>query len=128
VFEEARWICVARTICENIMANKHVFTLLRLVSRNADSSFLLRQGLRYSQISALLGDVMREGLISHENNKLVITEAGRKYLASASNVRGRKRKGERLWIAADNSYRIKQIPEEEIYLPSVNDSKHLGDS
>lgn len=104
--------------------SKHAKMLLRLIQEGADSSFLLRQGLTYSQISSLFGETLRDGLIQKNQNGFLLTEKGLAILSQSSS--SNKYGGNGKWVFPDESYVISQVPIDRIYLPKLKDSKFLG--
>ncbi|MFZ6723417.1 hypothetical protein [Undibacterium sp. Ji49W] len=102
--------------------SKHTNMLLKLIQEGADSSFLLRQGLTFSQISILFGEILRDGLIQKDQNSFQLTDKGLAILSGSSNKYG----GNGKWVFPDESYVIPQVPVDRIYLPKLKDSKFLG--
>lgn len=99
--------------------------LLQLVSSNADISFLLKNGLSYSQIAIIFSEAMRDGLIAHNENshegaKFIVTDQGTALLCDSKSraelgVQGR-------WISPDERYKCPQIKLDDIFLPKLKNS------
>lgn len=65
--------------------NSYLHSLLLIIKRNSDLSFLVDMGLNYFQISNLMLEALKEGLIKDVDNKLIITKLGNKRLEDLIN-------------------------------------------
>jgi len=105
--------------------NNGLRLLLQLVSANADISYLQKNGFTYSQIAALFGEAMRDGLIVHNDNlhndqKFIVTDKGNSLLSNSESrallgVQGR-------WISPDERNKCPQIKLDDVFLPKVKNS------
>lgn len=103
--------------------NRQIHLLLQLIKENADTSFLLKQGLTFSQISLLFAEAIKDELIAQSDNSFTVTEKGLEHLQSQKDVRKYGAKGN--WIFPDESYTIPAISPDQIYLPKLKQSKFL---
>ncbi|WP_139248325.1 hypothetical protein [Janthinobacterium lividum] len=114
---------MAGTVPE-VKMNNHLRMLLRLIDTNSDSTFLLSQGLTYSQISELFSTATRNGYINHDGDNFLITKQGRNFLSEKAILEKYGSIG--AWITPDERYQIPQTKVSDIYLPKLSDSKHLA--
>jgi hypothetical protein len=104
--------------------NIHLRTLLRLIKANADSTFLLSQGFSYSQISELFVQATREEFIEHDGERFQVTEKGADFLIDrkSTNILGSFDP----WVSPDDRFLILKMGKDEIFLPTVSESKVLA--
>jgi hypothetical protein len=99
--------------------------LLQLVDAEADSSYLLKNGLSYSQIAALFGEAMEKGLITHiddlqNGRRFIVTTTGKALLSDSE---GRAKYGvQGMWISPDDAHKCPQIGLNDVFLPKRKDS------
>lgn len=99
--------------------------LLQLVNAKADASYMLRNGLSYSQISALFGDAIQQELIVHVEDHaggmgFIVTDKGKEMLSTSE---ARTKFGEQArWISPDIQYICEPIGLEDVFLPKRRDS------
>jgi len=98
--------------------------LLKLIKEEADVSFLLQQGLTFSQISLLFGEALSSGLIARNESTFNVTENGNEFLLKNDPKNHFGASGN--WVFPDESFLITQISKDEVYLPKLKDSKFLG--
>jgi hypothetical protein len=104
--------------------NANLILLLQLIKKGADSQLLLRQGLTFSQISALFGDALQYGLLIPTEDGFCVSEKGLECLSKQDAKKQYGAPGK--WIFPDTKYAIAQISCDEIYLPKLSDLKFLG--
>jgi hypothetical protein len=102
----------------NLQFNENVLSLLRLIRTKADVAYLLRNGLTLSQISLLIADAIEAGLITNFENELRLTQGGLKLLVEHPEIRSQAA----FWIRPDESHRVEQLKQDEIFLPRVKDT------
>jgi hypothetical protein len=104
--------------------SNHLRTLLRLIDANADSTFLLSQGFSYSQISELFVQASREEFIRHDGERFQVTEKGSDFVIGrkSTDILGAIDP----WVSPDDRYLIPKIGRDEIFLPTVGESKVLA--
>lgn len=102
-----------------IFLSQKIKLLLQLIKDGADSSFLLKQGLSFSQISKLFAKALEDELLSKDGEHFYVTDAGLKFLLNTKFAQGGK------WISPDESYFTMKISIDSIYLPKLKDSKFL---
>lgn len=115
---------MASTLSKDGIVNKNLIFLLELIRKKTDVQLLLREGLTYSQISALIGDAIREGFLDQTETSFVVSEKGEQYLATREAREQYGAPGK--WVLPDKNYVIAQIDLNDIYLPKLKDSKFLG--
>lgn len=95
--------------------NKHKAALLRLLHAKADLASLLEEGLLYSQITQLLGELIDERFVTLLQGAPELTEAGLAVLRTDEATGDRRRDGG--FIGAMDSARIDKLGVDSIYLP-----------
>lgn len=103
--------------------NKKMRMLLQLIGTNADASYLTKQGLEYSQISAMFGEALKNGWIEYVDNDFRVTKLGAETISKDVDCAGEGPQGN--WISADERHIISQIGINDVYLPSKSDSLFL---
>lgn len=100
--------------------NSNLRLLLHLVRAQADVSYLLNQGIVYSQVSALFGEAIKQGLLKYSEGTFQVTELGQIALrkGTTKNVMGHQSK----WISTDDRYVIPQIGIDDVFLPKKRDT------
>jgi len=58
------------------MAEKHLYTLLRVISKNGDIKNLIREGLSFSRIEELTTIAISDGLVMHAKDKIELSKTG----------------------------------------------------
>lgn len=99
--------------------------LLQLINANADISFLLKNGYSYSQISALFGKAMADGLVFHDDSLLdgprfVVTTKGAAVLSSKKGGAEFGKQG--MWISPDERNKRPSMKLDDVFLPKVKQS------
>ena len=100
--------------------NNNIQLLLRLINSNADVDALMRRGLRYSQIGALLENAVNEGLITDQEEGYKLTSKGKELMAYDISTKKMRRDGG--WISPEDESRIDRIDKFDIYLPDIENS------
>lgn len=103
-----------------VRVNTHKALLLRLINANTDVGPLLAEGLHYSQISQLLGELIEEGLVSLVQGAPTLTQSGLDALRT-DEATGRYRP-DGGFISPRNSARTDKVPVDAIYLPPLRNS------
>jgi hypothetical protein len=106
-------------------AREHRLLLLRLVHAKADVGPLLDNGLTYTQISQIVGELLTEKLVRVGEGTLELTDLGMHSLFGASTS---TEPGSRGFISPLYSERIKRIGLEDIYLPPNRSTFFESDS
>lgn len=100
--------------------NNNLRLLLQLVNAQADISYLLSQGMVFSQISALFGKAIKQGLLKYSEDGFQVTELGQMVLREA--VTNKAAGHQSKWISADKRYVIPKIGIDDVFLPKKQDS------
>lgn len=95
--------------------NAHKTLLLRLLYAKADVGPLLELGLEYSQISALLGELIAEEQVTLQDGAPAVTKAGLAALRTDSATHRARSDGG--FIAPLESARIDRLDADALYLP-----------
>lgn len=112
---------MASTISKAAKMNNKVALLLQLIDRNADSQFLLQQGLTFFQISLLFNEATNEGLLERADGKFRLTPKGKDLLAGRKSIGSGGTSAQ--WIFPDEKYFVAKKEVSDIYLPKLCDSK-----
>lgn len=94
----------------------NLILLLELVAKKADAEPLLKRGLAYPQISQLIAEAIRDGLMAQEEGGYVITQLG------IAKVKGDKAQKKGRWISPEDDSRIVSQPSDKVYLPKRRNS------
>ena len=95
---------------------KNLLTLIKLIKDGADSGFLVKNGLSFSQISRLFSIAIENNLIRRVDNNFIVTDEGILYLEKSDLGATSKN-----WILPDESFFTTKIPLDGIYLPKLRD-------
>jgi hypothetical protein len=112
VADDSIWGYMARTV-QSMNPNK--IRLLRMLYAKSDVSPLIEEGLLYSQIAQLLGEMIDEGFVALSEGAPVLTDEGLAVLRT-DEVTGTPRK-DGGFIGPLNSARVDRLATDEIYLP-----------
>jgi hypothetical protein len=100
--------------------NTHKALLLRLIAAKSDVGPLLSQGLLYSQISLLLGELIRDGFVSLSDGNPTLTTAGLEAIRTDERTGTPRHDGG--FISPVDTKRIDKLPVDAIYLPVFRNS------
>ena len=106
------------------MSDLHLKLLLKIISNDTDTSLLMKQGLTYAQISILINNSISDGYIEEtEKLELALTQKGLDVLdATNKRLSGSKKEN---WISRDDQHKIDKHNVEDIFLPTMEESKNL---
>lgn len=106
------------------MSDNHLKSLLMIVQNNEDTAILLKQGLTYVQISKLINNAIADGSIEETANfELALTRKGLEIIEGMCKHRPSSKQAE--WIRPDEKYKVDKIGVDDIYLPTIEESKLL---
>ncbi len=104
-----------------------MYLFLQLIDKRADTSFMLRNGFSYSQISSFFGEAIQEHLIDHvvdhdhpRGMRFILTDQGKEILAK--NKFDLKFGVKAKWISQDTQNTCETIGLEDVYLPNLKHS------
>lgn len=104
-----------------------MYLFLQLIDKRADTSFMLRNGFSYSQISSFFGEAINEKLIEHvvdldhpRGMIFILTDQGKEKLAKNKFVLKLGVKAN--WISQDMQNTCETIGLEEVFLPKKKHS------
>lgn len=106
------------------MSESHLKLLLKIVSNDTDTSLLMKQGLTYAQISILINKTISDGYLEEtENLELALTQKGRDVLENTSKrLNGSQKQN---WISREEQHKTDKHNLADVYLPTLEESKHL---
>jgi predicted transcriptional regulator len=97
------------------MTKRKETLLLSIIKNSGSVKQLLRENLSYKDISELVTKLVQDELLIYIDEKIVLTEKGKKYLTK--NKRLLKETNKENWIKPENKSRIKKHERNFIYLP-----------
>ncbi|MBX3630227.1 MAG: hypothetical protein KF908_10035 [Nitrosomonas sp.] len=100
--------------------HNNIRLLLQLVQQKSDISFLLQQGLTYTQISALFEKAVRQDWLKFYDDSFHLTDLGKQVLQEETSNKTMGHQS--MWISADERFVIPQIDIDDIFLPKKKDS------
>lgn len=106
------------------MTDPHLKLLLKIISNDTDTSLLMKQGLTYAQISKLINNSISDGYLEETDDlELTLTQKGLDVLEdTSSHLCGSKKQN---WICRDEQHKIDKRNVEDIFLPTLEESKNL---
>lgn len=101
------------------MTKKKKVLLLHIIDSNGSIKQLIREGFTYKGISELLEILALEELVLYENEKIILTEKGSRYLQEGFNEI--KKQDKSLWIEPKNDSKIPTLDKDFIFLPKQDE-------
>ena len=101
------------------MPKKNTILLLHIIKNHRNVDQLIREGLTYRDITALISDNVEANFINYNEDILELTATGEHIYQENKGLLSKKNKNE--WIQKDERSRIAKISKESIFLPNQND-------
>lgn len=98
------------------MTKRKETLLLNIIENSGNIKKLLRENLSYKDISELVNKLAQDELLTYVDEKIVLTEKGKKYLTDNKHLL--KETNKENWIKPENKSRIKKHERNFIYLPN----------
>lgn len=93
--------------------------LLKIVKFNGNLTPLLKRGYEYSQIFQLLDELIAEGLLEKNNNRIAITDIGLREIDKLN--KHLERRDSSSWIEPESASRISKINKNDVFLPAQDE-------
>ncbi|RPH50022.1 MAG: hypothetical protein EHM85_11920 [Desulfobacteraceae bacterium] len=100
------------------MNEKHLYTLLRVIYKNANINILIREGLSFSKIAELTNEAIIAEFVIQANDKIELSQKGLEKMQELG-VKFKKINKEE-WIEKDLKSKIPKLDKNFIYLPDQN--------
>jgi hypothetical protein len=100
----------------------NLILLLQVIRSHGDIEPLIRKGLETSQIAALTREAKSVGLVERGDKGLRLSASGERLLAES--IRKRAPGQASGWIRPAEEHRIRQLSEEDPFLPEVPPRAH----
>ena len=100
------------------MIDKNIIILLHIINTKGNIKRLLRENLKYKDISELIEQAVKNKLVLYKDEKISLTKKGLKFLKTGEELIKKTNKDE--WIEKESKSQISKLEKDFIFLPNQN--------